>query len=183
MKIKDFIVKLQSLDETHKKFIVFGIVGVLGLIMIIFWMIAAKEKIADIKKEGKLPFLNLVNLDMTKGDKPLTKENTEWKNYKNEKLKISFDYPVDWNVSETVKNDTNYDGNVLNPAGSSGIYESIFISNVDCKTIITQHPGKVASCKEIHNVAIYFYGIIDSPNKEIFYAFDAIYNSINKIIN
>jgi len=84
-------------------------------------------------------------------------QTADWKTYTDSKLNISFEYPTNWSVVPTVKDDTNYDGDVLTPPNVPNNYNIINISQVDCDWIIRQHPGKIATCKQMgdSNMSVY----------------------------
>lgn len=97
-----------------------------------------------------------------------------WQEYTDTKLNISFKYPDGWKVTPTIKSDTNYNGDLLIPSDNTG-NDGIYISQTNCQAIIQQHPGKIAECKEIGNVAVYY---ATTANQQLKNEFDTVFASV-----
>jgi len=123
------------------------------------------------------PVIQDQNNDLNVGDQQVI---DGLKTYADVKLNVSFKYPADWKIESTVKSSTSNDGYVLTPSDFNTYYK-IYISPLDCKSIIKQYPEKMTACKEAGNIAVYYYGGPD--NIEMENTFDAIVTSITKINN
>jgi len=96
-KIKDFIVKLQGLDEKQKKIIMWTIVGILGIIMGIFWIKSTLYKIENMGEINlNLPQFENIEIKNTE----VQTDFTNWQTYTNEEYGFEIKYPKDWTPRE-----------------------------------------------------------------------------------
>ena len=60
MSFKEFLIKLQGLQDNHKKIIVVTIVVIIGVAMLYFWLISLQKSMQKISKSiGKINFPTL----------------------------------------------------------------------------------------------------------------------------
>lgn len=125
-KLKNFLVKLQSLQEYQKKIILWTIVSILGVIMLFFWVTGAERdlsKIGDATKGIQIPQLGKQDADALNNIKipnlsalpshVTTDTDTSWKTYINNDYSFGIKYPDTLKYSEHKFSSSEINGQVV----------------------------------------------------------------------
>lgn len=103
---KSFIIRLQGLNDSQKKIILWSVVGVLGVIMAIFWFKSTLNKLENINVDlsgFQIDTESVVGTKTSQSWDDLTSQINEiaagtedWQTYTNEEYGFEIKYPQDW---------------------------------------------------------------------------------------
>lgn len=88
---QNFLKKIQEWPDSHKKIVLWAIVGVLAIIMAIFWFRASLSRIANLDYGSLIP-----QLELPKTAEPAADQAPAWQTYANDEYGFEIDYPGDW---------------------------------------------------------------------------------------
>lgn len=103
-KFKNWIEWLRSLEDGHKKIILWIIIAILGLVMAFFWFQGTINRIKSLDRINfnfpEMEKVNEIPIDLTLMNTELT---SDWKTYTNTEYGFEIKYPENWQVKENLQ--------------------------------------------------------------------------------
>ncbi len=102
--MKEKIEKLQNLPEQQKKIILFSILGVLGLILLVIWVLIARNRIPAIRdalaNEGLFP-----GMPQQEQLPAVSEEGKNWQTFSSTAYDFQISYPKNWYINAQIPAD------------------------------------------------------------------------------